>query len=79
MPSPTPTTSPSLAHFRVDGLAIYAPITSLSADLLGVLHHDVGDSGRGEGGWGLVSDGGVGSVVVVVNQPALEVVGALGF
>ncbi len=51
----------------------------LAAKVLDVLHHDVGDSGRGEGGWGLVSDGGVGSVVVVVDEPPLEVVGALGF
>ena len=43
------------------------------------MHHDVGDSGGGEGGRGLVADGGVGSVVVVVDEPALEVVGALGF
>jgi len=48
-------------------------------NLLGVLHHNVGDSGGGEGGWGLVAGGGVGSVVVVVDEPALEVVGALGF
>ena len=46
---------------------------------LAVLHHDVGDSGGGEGGRGLVAGGGVGSVVVVVDEPALEVVGALGF
>jgi hypothetical protein len=45
---------------------------------LGVLHHDVADSGGGEGGGGLVADGGVGSVVVVVDEPALKVVGALG-
>ena len=46
---------------------------------LAVLHHDVGDLCGGAAGGGLVADCGVGSVIVVVDEPAGEVVPALRF
>jgi hypothetical protein len=46
---------------------------------LAVAGHDVDDRGWQSGGWWLVAGGGVGSMVVVVDVPDLDRVGALVF
>lgn len=61
------------------GRYVLADSPSEANRVLDVTGHDLGDAGVCSGGWGLVPCGAVGAMVVVVDQPGLELASAVVF